>query len=100
MPPPMINTSVSVIAVLMGAGHAAVGPALTLHNGDRDDGIALFDGIDDLLPIALHLAKNRVLAVQPRGFDMGDEELRAIGVWPGIRHTQDAGAVMPQLQSR
>ena len=97
----MINTSVSVIAVLMGcpvAGPYLYRPAtpLTLHNGDRDEGIALFDGIDDLLPIALHPAKNRVLAVQPRSFDMGNEELRAISVWPGVCHTQDARAIMPQ----
>ena len=30
---------------------------------------------------------------------MGDEELRAVGVRPGIRHTQNAGAIMLQLQS-
>src|SRR5215470_7235972 len=72
---------------------------LTLDNGNRDDGVALFDSIDDLLPVALHPAKNRVLAVEPGGFDMGDKELRAIGVWPGVCHTQDARAIMPQLQS-
>src|SRR5215468_6185961 len=98
MPPPMINTSVSVIAVLTGCrqcgcrhSHRSLGcpitgrscswSPLTLHNGDRDDSVALLDGIDDLLPIALHLAKNRVFAVEPGGVDMRDKKLRAIGVW-------------------
>ena len=30
---------------------------------------------------------------------MGDEELRAIGIGPGVRHAQDARTIMPQLQS-
>lgn len=71
--------------------------SLTLHNGDRRNGIALFNGIDDHLPIASDLAKDRVLAVEPGGIDMGNKELRAIGVWPGVRHTQDAGTIMLQL---
>src|SRR5262249_52549896 len=49
--------------------------------------------------IALHLPKDCVLAVEPGGFNMGDEELRAIGIGPSVRHAQDARAIMPQLQS-
>ena len=46
----------------LGAG-AGCGPPLTFHNGDRDKAIALFDGIDNVLSIALHLAKDRMLAI-------------------------------------
>ena len=72
---------------------------LALHNRDRYNSIALFNGIDDLLSITRHFAKDGVLAIEPGGFDMGDEELRAVGVRPGIRHTQNARDIMLQLQS-
>ena len=37
-----------------------------------------------------NLAEHRVLAVQPVGLDVGDEELAAIGVGAGIGHGQHA----------
>ena len=32
-----------------------------------------------------------MFAVQPGGWDVGDEELASVGVWAGIRHGKDAG---------
>ena len=80
-----------------GSGCGVSRVSLTLYNGDRRDGITLLNGINDHLPIARDLAKDRVLAVEPGRIDMRNEELRAIGVWPGVRHTQDAGTIMLQL---
>ncbi|KAI0560751.1 hypothetical protein FGB62_101g018 [Gracilaria domingensis] len=39
-----------------------------------------------------HRAEHHVLAVQPRGLLRADEELRAVGVGPGVGHGQRAGA--------
>ena len=35
-----------------------------------------------------HLSKHDVLAIQPRGGDGGDEELRSVGILAGISHRQ------------
>src|SRR5260370_32168869 len=52
------------------------------------DGFYLFDHV-----VALHdLPKDDMLAVQVRRRGGADEELRAVGVRPGIRHRQGAGA--------
>src|SRR5919204_2394871 len=40
-----------------------------------------------------HLAEDGVLAVQPGRRHLGDEELRAVGVGPGVGHRQVAGPV-------
>src|SRR5690606_9097866 len=50
-----------------------VGIALDL---DRLDGVALLDGVHRLQAFE-HLAEHGVLAVQPVGLDVGDEELAA-----------------------
>ena len=42
------------------------------------------------------MAENGVFAVQPRGVLVGNEELAAIGVRPGIGHREDAGAIVLQ----
>jgi hypothetical protein len=42
-------------------------------------GLQALDRLDDVHTLE-HLTKHDVLAVQPRGLDGGDEELRALGV--------------------
>ncbi len=57
------------------------------RNGERSgcpdcyglDAVALFDGIDDILA-GFYLAEHGVFTVEPLGFDVGDEELAAVGV--------------------
>lgn len=39
-----------------------------------------------------------MLAVQPGGLGQGDEELRAIGVGPGIGHADPPYAIMLQFE--
>merc|ERR1719495_17383 len=39
-----------------------------------------------------HLSEHDVLAVEPLGLHRANEELRPVGVGPGVRHTQDPGA--------
>src|SRR4029450_1988221 len=46
--------------------------------------------LDDVVPFDA-LAKDHVLAVQVRRRGRADEELRAVGVRPGIRHRERAG---------
>src|SRR5689334_13857785 len=53
--------------------------------------IALGDRIDHIHALD-HLTEDRVLAVQPRSRDVGDEKLTAVGVWAGVGHRQNAGA--------
>lgn len=44
------------------------------------------------------LSKDHVFAVQPRGHDGGDEELRAVSVFAGVGHAEPAGGVVLQLE--
>src|SRR3546814_21030573 len=48
---------------------------------------------------ALHRDEHGVCAIQPRGGDVGDEELAAIGAGAGIGHRQHAGFVVAQLRA-
>src|SRR3546814_8872939 len=75
-------------AVRLG-GQYGVGIAL-----DRDlaDVVALLDLVDRLQALD-HLAEHGVLAVQPGGGDVGDEELAAVGVRAGVGHRQHAALV-------
>lgn len=54
-------------------------------------------GLDDALAIH-HLAEDAVLAVQPRGGSGGDEELGAVCVGAGIRHGEEEGSVVGELE--
>ena len=45
-----------------------------------------------------NLAEDDVLAIQPRGDDGGDEELRAVGVGAGIGHREEAGLGVSELE--
>jgi len=48
--------------------------------------------LDDLQALLISdLAEDDVLAIQPRGNDGGDEELRAVGVGASVGHGQHAG---------
>ena len=47
----------------------------------------------DQLVVVDDSAENDVLAVQPRGLDGGDEELRSVGVGSGVGHRQETGGL-------
>jgi len=54
---------------------------------DAGDLITLLDGVHDILILrAVDGAEDGMLAVKPRGRDMGDEELTAVGAGSGIGH--------------
>jgi len=56
------------------------------------------EGHDNGHGVSIDLAEDDVAAVQPRGDDGGDEELRAVGVGAGVGHGQQTGAVVLQLE--
>ena len=59
----------------------------------------LLDGLDRVRAL-LDTAEDRVLVVEPRARDGGDEELGAVGVRPRVRHRQAAGPrVLPGFPS-
>lgn len=39
-----------------------------------------------------------MLAIEPRGLDGADEELRAVGAGTGVGHGEDTGASVPQVE--
>ena len=45
-----------------------------------------------------HLSEHDMLPIQPGGLHSGDEELRSVGVAPGIGHGQPAGSEVLQLE--
>ncbi len=55
------------------------------------------DLLDEIGPLG-HLAKDNVLAIEPRGHDSGDEELRPVGVWASICHAEEEGTVVTELE--
>src|SRR5271165_665471 len=61
--------------------------SLRFLDGHALDLVALLYRIHDVLSTA-NLAEDRMLAVQPVGRDMGDEELAAVRVRTGIGHRQ------------
>ncbi len=58
--------------------------------------VALADCVHHILPFK-HLAKHRVLVVEPGRGHVGDEELRPIGIGAGIGHRQNSGARMLEV---
>ena len=52
----------------------------------------LGDRLHDVVAVG-HLSEDRVLAVQVRRLADGDEELRAVGAGPGVRHRQPSDLV-------
>ncbi len=91
-------------------GHKKGGPAdedrLSLGRDGKDrlafadghfvHGVPLFDRIDDVLTFG-DFTEDGVLAVQPRRFDVGDEELRTVGVRAGVGHRENAWSVVLQV---
>jgi len=57
------------------------------------------EGLDDLHGLIVgDLAEDDVAAVEPRGDDGGDEELRAVGVGTSVGHGEQARLVVLQLE--
>ena len=75
----------------------------TLGNNDIGDGPVIsigpgvFNHLDNVHALD-HLTKHDVFVVQVRGWHSGDEELAAIGVRPGVGHTQQAWLIMFELE--
>ena len=68
---------------------------------DGIDGVALADRIYDILILgAIDCAEDGVLAIEPGGGDMGDEELAAIGARARIGHGEETGAIMLESWSK
>ena len=53
--------------------------------------VALLDRVDDVLACG-DFAKHGMLSIEPRAWNVGDEELRAVGVRAGIGHRENARA--------
>ena len=53
--------------------------------------------LDKVLTLG-HLAKDNVLAVEPRGNDGSYEELRPVGVGTGIGHREEEGTLVAKLE--
>lgn len=60
-----------------------------VFDGDLGHYVALLDRVDDVLASG-HFAKHGMLSIEPRAGDVGDEELRTIGVGAGIGHRENA----------
>src|SRR5579863_9413542 len=58
--------------------------------------VALLNRIDDVLTGA-DLAEHRVLAVEPVGFHVRDEELAAVRIRPGVGHGQRPGLMLVRI---
>src|SRR2546428_4297921 len=78
--PPGISTS----ACSSSSSERVVVLRLFMH-GDGLHHVTDLDGLDHVDAL-LDVAEQVVLAVQPGGVGVGDEELAAIGVGPGVRH--------------
>lgn len=72
--------------------------------GDLDVGLGLagrraeaLNLLDEVLALG-DLTEDNVLAVEPRGDNGGDEELRAVGVGAGVSHGEEEGAVVTELE--
>src|SRR5262249_43546523 len=72
-------------------------PASLFRDRDLFHFVALLHGVDDLLRIVNDAAKDRMLAIEPGSGDVGDEELRAVGVGPGIGHREHTRPVVFEL---
>ena len=63
--------------------------------------VAPSDLVDDLLRGGVHdLSEDGVFSIKPGTRHMRDEELRSVGVWPGVSHGKHPRFGMAQLQSR
>lgn len=62
-----------------------------VFNGDLGHHVALLDRVDDVLACG-DFAKHGMLSIEPRARNVGDEELRAVGVRAGIGHRKNARA--------
>ncbi len=67
-----------------------------VRDGNRRYFITLLDRVHDVLTFD-HASEHRMLAVQPGGSDMGDEELGPVRVGPGIRHGQDSRSIVLEI---
>ena len=64
-------------------------------------GTASLNALDDshrLLVASRDTAEDDVAAIEPRGDDSGDEELRAVGVGAGVGHGEEEGLVVGELE--
>merc|ERR1719495_968360 len=75
---------------ISGGEHAAVADAAVRRGlpGLRAVALELLHHVQALG----HLSEHDVLAVEPLGLHRANEELRPVGVGPGVHHTQDPGA--------
>src|SRR5579859_2227029 len=96
-----------MVSRLLAYSHARLlaGTAIDIDRLDHDvlDGLVVAAGADmtdrlDNLAARDHLAEDRVLALQPRRRNRGDEELRAVGAGPRVGHREQVGTVESQVR--